>query len=216
MKILRISLNLLFWITLTLAVITLLTVLILPKGDDRAPSLLGKTFLTVRSSSMEPVIRQGDLIAVDLLSEDEKAALNEGDIITFYTDLNGDGREELNTHTVVAVDHRADGQAYYTTRGENNPINDAGAVPQDKVLGRYLHFRIPYVGYASEFVRSPMGMFLCLVLPSLAFLMYALVNFVTVIHSIRSEKRNAAEEEIKRLAVDVYIRQQSEHQNEEK
>ena len=216
-KILRISLNVLSLIILIFAVIALLTVLLLPTGDDSVPSLFGKTFLTVRSSSMEPVIRQGDLIAADLLSEDEKNTLTEGDIITFYTDLNGDGREELNTHTIVAVNHRADGQTYYTTRDENNPTDDAYAVPQDKVLGRYLGLRIGGVGHVSDFVRSPMGMFLCIVLPSILFFGYTLINFITVAHSLKSEKRSAAEEEeIKRRAVEEYIRRQNECRNEVK
>lgn len=215
-KILRTAVGVLTWAILIFASISLLSVLLLQSSGERVPSVFGKAFLTVRSSSMEPVIRQGDLIVADVLSEDERVDLTEGDIITFYTDLNGDGREELNTHRIVAVEHRADGQTYYTTRGENNPTDDAQVVPQDRVLGRYVGWRIGDVGRVADFVRSPTGLFVCVVLPMLVFFLYSLVNFVTVVNSLKAEKRSAAEEEeIKRRAVEEYIRQQN-HQNEEK
>lgn len=216
-KIFRTAVSVLSWIILSFAVIALFAVLLSQASGDRVPSVFGKTLLTVRSSSMEPVIRQGDIIVSDILSESERAALTEGDIITFYTDLNGDGREELNTHTIVGIEHRADGQTYYTTRGENNPIDDKRPVPQDRILARYVGWRIGGVGRVADFVRSPTGLFVCVVLPLFVSFLYALVNFVTVVHSLKTEKRSAAEEEeIKRRAVEEYIRQQNNQRNEEK
>ncbi|MCH7966056.1 MAG: signal peptidase I [Thaumarchaeota archaeon] len=70
-----------------------------------------------------------------------------GDIIAF---VNEDNRSVV--HRIV--DKTGDG---FITKGDNNRKNDPLVVPLDDIIGRAL-FVIPYVGFTSLFLQSPIGM----------------------------------------------------------
>lgn len=200
---------------LVLVTVLLLTVLLVQSNVIPTPTVFGCMLMTVRSSSMEPVLREGDIIVTERLSAQERSALAVGDIISYYVDLNGDGVQEINTHTIVDIVTDADGQCRYITRGENNPTNDRDPVSPEQILGRYVGRRLGGVGYAVTFLHSPTGLFLCVLLPLIAFFLYALVRFVMAVCEFRAGQRSADEiEQIKRRAVEEYLREQTERDKE--
>ena len=111
--------------------------------------MIGYQVYTVISGSMEPKFSVGDLIYVKKVDVN---SIEVGDDITFV--LN----EELvvATHRVVRVD--AENQHFYT-KGLANEVEDSEPVHFKNVIG-VPQFSIPKLGYVSDFVQNPPGMYI--------------------------------------------------------
>ena len=112
----------------------------------------------VRSGSMAPAINTVDAVIV---GPAVTGSIKPGDIITYAIG------KTLITHRVLSVDGNT-----LITKGDANKAPDPSPVLLSQVQSRYL-FRIPYVGYAAGFVRTRLGWFLAIILPSLV-----LVGFI--------------------------------------
>ena len=67
-----------------------------------------------------------------------------------------------------------------------------------------------------NFLRSRLGFFICIVLPLILFFLYELYNFINILVTERAKKAPVAketEEEIKRRAIEEYIKSQQAAQN---
>ena len=111
--------------------------------------LIGYQCYTVISPSMTPVYDVGDLIYV---KEVNPNTIKAGDVITFIVN------EDLvvGTHRVVRVD--AENQRFYT-KGDANEIEDQSPVHFNNVIG-VPEFSIPKLGYVSDFVQHPPGLYI--------------------------------------------------------
>lgn len=111
--------------------------------------LMGYRCFNVISPSMEPVYGVGDLIYV---KEVNPATIKEGDVITFLVN------EDLvvGTHRVARVD--AENQHFYT-KGDANNVEDQAPVHFNNVIG-VPQFSIPKLGYVSDFIQNPPGMYI--------------------------------------------------------
>ena len=104
--------------------------------------LYGNTsYVMLLGDSMKPTIESGTLIIV--MAEAEYLL---GDTIAF---VNEDGINLV--HRIM--DKTEEG---FVTKGDNNPKNDREIITDDKVLGRAV-FVIPYLGYTSLFLKTPLG-----------------------------------------------------------
>lgn len=111
--------------------------------------LLGYQCYTVISGSMQPKYMVGDLLYVKKVDVNN---IQVGDDITFI--LNED--LVVATHQVVRVD--AANQRFYT-KGLANEIEDQDPVHFNNVIG-VPQFSIPTLGYVSDFVQNPPGMYI--------------------------------------------------------
>ena len=111
--------------------------------------LIGYECYSVISGSMEPKYMVGDLIYV---KEVDVNSIKAGDDITFI--LNED--LVVATHQVVRVD--AENQRFYT-KGIANEIEDQDPVHFNNVIG-VPKFSIPKLGYVSDFIQNPPGMYI--------------------------------------------------------
>ena len=111
--------------------------------------ILGYQCYTVISGSMEPAYSVGDLLYVKRVDVN---AIKVGDPITFI--LNED--LVVATHRVVRVD--TENQRFYT-KGDANEIEDNDPVHFNNVIG-VPQFSIPKLGYVSNFVQHPPGMYI--------------------------------------------------------
>lgn len=111
--------------------------------------IMGYQCYTVISGSMEPEYSVGDLIYVKKVDVN---TIEVGDDITFI--LNED--LVVATHRVVRVD--AEKQHLYT-KGLANEIEDSEPVHFNNVIG-VPRFSIPKLGYVSDFVQNPPGMYI--------------------------------------------------------
>jgi len=113
--------------------------------------LIGLQVFCVLSGSMEPTYRVGDLIFVKKTAPQE---IQVGDAITFVLNEN----LTVATHRVVRIDPA---KQHFFTKGDNNSVEDAAPVHYNNLIGRPA-FRVPYLGYVSEWVKTPSGKILCI------------------------------------------------------
>ncbi len=129
--------------------------------------LLGYRVFTVISGSMEPTYSVGDLIYVKPV---DPATVKVGDPITFV--LN----EELTvaTHRVVRID--AENSRVYT-KGDANEIEDGDPVHFKNIIGKP-QFALPYLGYVSDFIQHPPGMYIAIAIGILLIIAVFLPDFI--------------------------------------
>lgn len=152
------------------------------KSGSGVPSLFGIRPFSVQTGSMEPTFYAGDLI-VDTTVKDYDS-LKVGDVITFWTVIQGE--RALNTHRIIAIE---DCGTYYsfTTRGDNNSMEDALTVHQSEIVGIY-KFRIPRVGSFLDFLQTSKGFLIVIVIPCALFFIYELINFFKALFAFQAEK----------------------------
>lgn len=134
-KVIKIVSNLLTVIIVILAIIFV------------APRVLGNTPTAVLSGSMEPLYPVGSLIFVQKV---EPATLKEGDIITFSM---GDGNTAV-THRIIDVNQE---EKTFQTKGDANNVEDGSPVTYSRIVGKASTFAIPFLGYISVYMNSPLG-----------------------------------------------------------
>lgn len=149
--------------------------------------LLGYKCYTVISGSMEPQYMVGDLLYVKSVDVN---SIQAGDNITFI--LNED--LVVATHQVVRVD--AEKQHFYT-KGIANEIEDNDPVHFKNVIG-VPKFSIPKLGYVSDFVQNPPGMYITIGIGIVLIIIVFLPDFAVKKKKdemvIQTELDNAAEE----------------------
>jgi signal peptidase len=113
--------------------------------------LVGLRPFTVLSGSMEPAYHVGSLIYVKACDPED---VQVGDAITFVLDEN----LTVATHRVIEID--AENEHFYT-KGDANDAADGAPVYFKNLIGRPV-FTIPYLGYFSNWITNPPGMYVAL------------------------------------------------------
>lgn len=113
--------------------------------------------MVVQSGSMEPAIKMGSVVIVKP-TDNYKI----GEIITFG---------EV-TRTKTPTTHRIhdirvqEGTPIYITKGDANNAPDLKEVTAREIIGKVL-FNVPYVGYAVEAAKKPIGFMLIIIVPAI-------------------------------------------------
>lgn len=170
-------------IVLLLAISVLVAALALASKAGGVPSVLGYVPLSVQSDSMIPEFEKGDLIISKAV--DDSTALEKGDVITFKTEIMGE--EALNTHRIVDVTE-TEGFEFYTTKGDNNDIEDSEPVARISVAAKWEGIRFAGWGEAYDFLTSQFGFFLVILLPLIIFFLYEIIRFIKNLIEYNKEK----------------------------
>ena len=112
--------------------------------------------MIVQSGSMAPAIKMGSVVVVKP-ADDYKI----GDVITFgpYSRTKAPTSHRIYDIKVV------DGQSVYITKGDANNAPDAREIQKRDVLGKVL-FSVPYIGFAVDFAKKPIGFVLIIGIPA--------------------------------------------------
>lgn len=199
-KVLKVIVNALAWIILIFAM--LVTILVFSSArNNNVANLFGFIPMTVESDSMVPTFKKDDLIICREV--DDVKSLKEQDVITFWTMI--EGQRVKNTHRIVAINE--DGS--FTTRGDNNQVDDELAVYPADLIGKWTEFKIGGFGKVMSFLRTKTGFFVCILIPMALFFLFELYKFIiTLIEIKRPEAPELDEEEIKKKAIEEYLAQQ--------
>lgn len=119
----------------------------------------GARSYVVRSGSMTPAIRTGDVVVATPIAP---LAARVGDIVTFR-EPNAAGR--LLSHRVRAM-HQAGRGVAFTTQGDANTGQEHWTVPLGGRIGKVL-YRAPKLGYAVAWTGTPAGRASLIALPAL-------------------------------------------------
>jgi signal peptidase len=129
------------------------------------------TSISRLTESMKPNILPGDVIVIKSVDETD---IDEGDIISFYTYVQGIDRNQNLVWVKIKVVHRVidineENQSYITKGDNNNDIdvirNAQGEeidLTYDQIIGEYA-YRIPVLGTIATALRNPIMIGLVLV-----------------------------------------------------
>ena len=221
-----IILNVIMWIFLVFAFTMMIFAFASISNDYGVPVMGDKVILSVKSESMEPTIKKGDLIVGKVLSLDEKNALQENDIITFFVDLDGDGVKDINTHRIVEVKTSGE-KHFFRTKGDNLALYEEGItddgidVAVDDIICQWKEgdTQIAGLGAFLGFLQSRTGFLLIVVLPLVILFVYEIIRFILMILKLKPRKAQAIseaeKEEIRRQAVEEYRRSLNNDSTEE-
>jgi signal peptidase len=112
--------------------------------------------MVVQSGSMMPAIKMGSVVIVKPEGE-----YKTGDIITFGPYSKDKAPTTHRIHNIQIVN----GQPAYITKGDANNMPDKRVVKEKDILGKVL-FSIPFLGYAVDFAKKPLGFALIIILPA--------------------------------------------------
>lgn len=232
-KVVNVIVDILIILVLLVSVFTLVSVLTTTNGGKGVPNIFGKAPIGVLTDSMKgdkpDSFNQGDLIICDVVDSNANNTFKEGDVITFRADIDNDGKEDLLTHRIYKVNE--DGS--FQTKGDANISYDqdpsnatrfANVFPRD-VLAVYHGAKISGLGNVINFIRTPMGFFLIILLPMIIFFIYQAIRVIMNAMAYSREKgKLAAEEAIansglteeqKAKAIAEYLEQQKQRQEKE-
>ncbi len=168
------------WNTFTWALVICVAILAFLLAGIR---LIGFTPYTVLSGSMEPAFQVGSLIYVEKVSPDD---IKVGDPITFV--LNED--LVVATHRVVEVD--SENQSF-VTKGDANDSADGSPVLYKNLVGKAV-FSIPYLGFFSNWLINPPGLYIGI---SIGFILLVLVLLPDLLEKAVAADRKKAKQPYK-------------------
>ena len=138
------------WNIITTVLVALVVILAILLVGVR---LVGLTPYVVLSGSMEPTYHTGSLIYVKKV---DPFTIEAGTPITFMMD-----EDTIATHRVVGVvpDEEDSTVIRFRTKGDANDAEDGTLVHYKNVIGTPV-FSIPYLGYVSDYITNPPGMYI--------------------------------------------------------
>lgn len=146
-------------------------------------NIAGYMPFSIQTGSMDPTIKQGDLIITKIIDSSE---LKKDDVISFLaTEQN---QTIIKTHRIVEIKNQG-GMVSYITKGDNNEIEDSVEVAPGDILSIYTNTRIPFLGFIMDFLKSQWGFFFTIIVPLFIFFIYQLYQFIILI--IREKQRQA-------------------------
>ena len=140
------------------------------------------------SGSMDDVFSIGDVI---LIKETKREDIKKGDIITFK-------KENIITHRIIEMNKTND-TMYYTTKGDNNNVNDAEKVKYEEIEGKYIT-KFVCIGYLINFLNTTEGFIILVSLP-------IIVIAFTIFKELRNKEKKS-KRRIRRL--DYELQQKNE------
>lgn len=177
------------FIVSTLVVIATVTA----KRENGQANVFGYTINSVQTDSMKGTIDEGDLIVSKLITDEnrDEIVLEPGQIISYYIEAS-DGSKMLITHTLYEI-YDIEGTRLYVTWGDNREAAPAPDAPItfDQIQSVY-EFRIPFLGGFIDFLRTPFGFIICLVVPLLAFIAFQAYKLISLY--LKAKKLELAEE----------------------
>lgn len=139
----------------------------------------------IQTDSMRGTFNAGDIIFVKTLDEDEKTDLEPGTIITFISS-DPDSYGETITHC-IREETTYNNQPAYITYGVFAGVDDEYPCLASDVIGTYSG-KWSRGGYFFEFMKSPTGYCICVLLPFLVLIGINSYYFVVQFKEYRKEK----------------------------
>jgi signal peptidase len=159
------------------------------KDKASIPNIFGLGFLNVLSDSMtgpeKDSFNKGDLIIVHVFKDKEsRNTLKVGDVVTWFDP----GKGFLNSHRIIEI-----GDGVYLTKGDNTTGVDLFVPSAEQIRGKYLG-KIPNLGTAIGYMRTPIGFGLTIFLPVLLFLIFQASILIKNLLLLNKEKVKASNE----------------------
>lgn len=213
-KIANIALNILLYIFLGMAVLSVILTLTAKRDADGAATVFGHQMRVVLSDSMGKCdefdakkyevgsIPIRSMVFVETVPEDVDEALawyeelDVGDVLTFKCKKTGN---EVITHRIEEKVKNDDGGYTITLRGDNrnstmNPgtqeINTAAQSSYDYIIGKVVGQNYP-LGFVVSYLYEPVGLVLAIIIPCFLIILYEVFKIVGVVNDDKKKKADA-------------------------
>lgn len=173
------------WLVVIVAVFMMIFTIISVNTFNRNDrDIFGMRFYIVLSDSMAATdFDAGDLVIV---KEVDPTTLEEGDIIA-YQSQNTENYGATVTHKIRAKTTDANGNPGFITYGTTTNVDDEMVVTYPFILGKY-EAALPKVGTFFQFLKTPQGYIVCILIPFLLLIIYQGLNCVKIFKLYKAEQ----------------------------
>ena len=173
------------WIVVVVAVLMMVFTIVSVNTFDRNDrDIFGVRCYIVLSDSMSATdFDAGDLV---LVKEVDPTTLQVGDIIA-YQSQNSENYGATVTHKIRAKTTDKNGNPGFITYGTTTGVDDETIVTYPFILGKY-QMALPQVGTFFQFLRTPQGYIICILIPFLLLIIYQGLNCVKIFKMYKSEQ----------------------------
>lgn len=184
-KIWNIVSTVLVWLVVLLAVFMMIFTIISVNTFDRNDrDIFGVRCYIVLSDSMAATdFDAGDLV---LVKEVDPDTLEVGDIIA-YQSQNSENYGATVTHKIRAKTTDANGNPGFITYGTTTDVDDETIVTYPFILGKY-KMALPKIGTFFQFLKTPQGYIVCILIPFLTLIVYQGLNCVKIFKLYKEEQ----------------------------
>lgn len=183
------TINVFAWLCLLLAVIlSVVSFGAAMSGEDNGKEIFGHKILIVNTDSMsksatsqdeEIYFNAGDLIVISTI-KDPANELKDGDVITFFS-YNPDSLGKTISHKIRKINYSPTGEITgIVTYGINTGTNDMVEVKPEHLIGKY-SFKIPTLGTLFNFLKTPHGFYLSILIPGVLLIIFFSVKIGKVL-----------------------------------
>jgi len=185
------------WIMVIVAVFMMIFTIVSVNTFNRNDrDFFGLRFYIVLSDSMRATdFDAGDLVVV---KEVDPTTLKEGDIIA-YQSQNSENYGATVTHKIRAKTMDANGNPGFITYGTTTGMDDETVVTYPFILGKY-EMALPKVGTFFQFLKTPQGYIVCILIPFLLLIIYQGLNCVKIFKLYKAEQMAELQAEKDELA----------------
>jgi signal peptidase len=199
-KILHIVVDVLIIAILIISVF-ILTVALTARNSEGVPNVFGKAPIGVLTDSMKgdkpDDFNKGDMLICDVVGDKVSAEYKVGDVVTFAADIDGNGERDYITHRLYKIKKEKNTNTeVFLTKGDNNNTYDqdpknAIVLPDLQkldILAVYHGTKIDGLGGVLNYLQTPNGFFLWILLPMIIFFLYQAVRVVINAMAYSKEK----------------------------
>lgn len=173
------------WIVVVIAVFMMIFTIVSVNTFDRNDrDIFGYRCYIVLSDSMAATdFDAGDLV---LVKEVDPTTLQVGDVIA-YQSQNSENYGATVTHKIRAKTTDANGNPGFITYGTTTGVDDETVVTYPFILGKY-QVALPKVGTFFQFLKTPQGYIVCILIPFLLLIIYQGLNCVKIFKLYKAEQ----------------------------
>lgn len=184
-KILNIIKTVFLWTTVITAVFMMaFTIISVNTFNRNDRDIFGFRCYIVLSDSMSATdFSAGDLV---LVKKVDPTTLKDGDIIA-YQSQNSENYGATVTHKIRAKAKDANGNPGFITYGTTTGIDDETVVTYPFILGKY-QAALPGFGSFFQFLKTPPGYIVCILIPFLLLILYQGLNCVKIFRMYKTEQ----------------------------
>lgn len=173
------------WLVVALAVFMMVFTIVSVNTFDRNDrNIFGYRCYIVLSDSMSATdFDAGDLV---LVKEVDPTTLQEGDIIA-YQSQEPENYGATVTHKIRVKTTDSNGNPGFITYGTTTGVDDETVVTYPFILGQY-QAALPKVGTFFQFLKTPQGYIVCILIPFLLLILYQGLNCVKIFKLYKAEQ----------------------------
>lgn len=173
------------WIVVAIAVsVMIFTIVSVNTFNRNDREIFGLRCYIVLSDSMSATdFSAGDLV---LVKKVDPTTLQVGDIIA-YQSQNSENYGATVTHKIRAKTTDANGNPGFITYGTTTNVDDETVVTYPFILGKY-QTALPKVGTFFQFLKTPQGYIICILIPFLLLIIYQGLNCVKIFKLYKAEQ----------------------------